>query len=186
MRPEEIAFIVLAAGSSRRFGSENKLLADLDGLPVLAHVLQTLSAFEFMDRIIVVGHDSCRVSDLALGTGFGVVENTDFDRGIGTSIAAGIRGSREARAYLIMLGDMPFVSSETVSRLVASVSGAGQLAICRCGDALSPPALFGRDFRDTLMALTGDEGARKVVRENRDSAIFLEVSSTELTDIDTR
>ena len=103
------AAIVLAAGASRRFGRGNKLLAEIGGRAVLAHVIAR--ARGAAGRVIVVtGHDRARVSRVARRGGVELVHAPDRARGLSASLAAGLARLRPLdREVLLFLGDMPFV-----------------------------------------------------------------------------
>jgi molybdenum cofactor cytidylyltransferase len=112
-----------------------------------------------------------------------VITNPDLSRGLGRSIALAASHARAAGAerLLVMLGDMPFVSAETLQRLIEQTPTTGASA-CRYGDgALGPPACFGSDLFEQLTQLDGDTGARHLLRQ----ATALVVDERELRDVDT-
>jgi molybdenum cofactor cytidylyltransferase len=172
-----IAVAVLAAGQARRFGSD-KLMADLDGLPVGAHIGQTLGEMPFGWRFAVCSKSAALMQHFS-AVGFDIIENTEPDNGQAHSLHLAVRAanSTSATALLVVLADMPFVTARHIERLLAA--GAGTTA-STCGGNPMPPALFPRDVWPELLATVGDAGARDVLRR----ATLISAPAFELRDID--
>ncbi len=179
--------ILLAAGFARRFGSQ-KLLARLpDGRCVVEAVTQNL--FDAMGRsnvIAVVGEDAALIKVLEQ-CGSEVTVNAEAESGMGSSIAAGIRASMDAAGWLIALGDMPQVSPQTISRVCETLESGAGIVIPTFNGARGHPVAFAKDYRDELLALRGDQGARGVVAAaDPRRVVYLPVAdSGVLADIDT-
>ncbi len=179
--------ILLAAGFARRFGSQ-KLLARLpDGRCVVEAVTQNL--FDAMGRsnvIAVVGEDAALIKVLEQ-CGSEVTVNVETENGMGSSIAAGIRASMDAAGWLIALGDMPQVSPQTISRVCETLESGAGIVIPTFNGARGHPVAFAKDYRDELLALRGDQGARGVVAAaDPRRVVYLPVAdSGVLADIDT-
>ena len=176
--------ILLAAGFARRFGSQ-KLLARLpDGQYVVEAAAKNLLAGAG-PVIAVTGRDELlmRVLDAC---GCQVVVNTDAAGGMGTSIAAGVRASDDAAAWLIALGDMPYVRPDTIARVLNALGDTSGIVIPTFNQLRGHPAAFAGEFGDELMALKGDSGARGVVAAHPDRLKLLPVDDAGvLADIDT-
>lgn len=159
------ALIVLAAGASRRFGSEDKLLADLDGAPLLTRTLRSYSRSRFSKRILVVKAADGPVADMGRSQGFEIVVNTRAASGMGASIAAGVRGCSEARGVLIALGDMPFIAPETIDKLLDVFLDLPEAAIAAPSYKArrGHPAIFGAVYFKDLTGLDGDVGAKGLI-----------------------
>ena len=113
-----IAGLLLAAGGARRFGSQ-KLVATLDGVPLVRHAAQAL-AQETDELIVVVGSESAAVTRALDGIDARIVENADWERGLSTSIRCGVRAATpETTAIVVALGDEPRVDG-AVSRALIS------------------------------------------------------------------
>lgn len=165
--------VLLAAGTGSRFADSeadpaNKLLADLDGRPVVAHAARTLADSDLDATVAIVGHDRERVAD-ALPAEVDAVANPDYETGQSASVRHGVTVARErgASAVLFALGDMPRVAVGTVDALVAayrdtSESGPGIVAP-RYEGRRGNPVLFDARHFDALAAVTGDRGGRKLV-----------------------
>ncbi len=155
--------ILLAAGFARRFGSQ-KLLASLpDGRCVIEAAAQNL--FDALGRenvIAVVGGDVALISALEK-CGCETVVNGEAENGMGSSIAAGIRASQNAAGWLIALGDMPQVSPDTIALVEEALKDGAGIVVPTFNGARGHPVAFSTTYRDALMVLRGDQGARSVI-----------------------
>jgi molybdenum cofactor cytidylyltransferase len=130
--------IVPAAGRAERFGSA-KLLADLDGEPLLARTIRSLLEGG-VERVVVVVAPGSAVLDLrepreVFGSpAVELVVNPDPDRGMFSSIQAGLAGHDTHDTLLVLPADMPFVKPATVGAVLAAV---------KAGDAIVLPTVAG-------------------------------------------
>lgn len=164
-----VSALILAAGQGRRFresGGQDKLLAPcvgLDGVerPVLEHVLKSVPA-GIESRVLVTTADRPAVIGLAEAYGCRVllVEST----GMGDSLAAAVRACADASGWLVVLGDMPFVSPGTFEQIIDAMSEEG-VCLPQWNGARGHPVGFGRVFGGGLMALSGDQGAKGLLRD---------------------
>jgi len=179
--PAEIAVVLLAAGQSERFGSD-KLLVPLQGIPVALHAAARLAAMGTGWRFAVCREASPLAAELD-ALGFDVVVNPDPARGLSSSLALGVERAElvGAKAVLVALADMPFVSAGHLAALLASFDPvtAPVVASERAGVPM-PPALFSRNVFDDLRASKGDQGARDLLRR----AARVAADPHELADID--
>lgn len=176
---ERTALILLAAGRATRFGS-GKLAQPLLGRPLGLHVAETLAGLAFAERIAVVGDAPLDYRAL----GFRCVTNPDPAAGLAGSVRLGVAaaaGGVEIGAVLIVLADMPQVTAAHVLRLFAAASEDGLAVASSDGRVAGPPALFGRELFAPLMAVSGDAGARDLIRAGR----HVVASPDELVDVDT-
>lgn len=157
--------VVLAAGRSERFGSRNKLLAEVGGEPIVRRAVRTVAAARVEGVTVVLGHEADRVEAALAGLDVETVRNPEYERGQATSVRRGIEAVRdEADAAVVALGDMPFVDRDSVDALVAAYgAGAGEaLAAAHRGER-GNPALFGATHFDDLAAVEGDTGGRAIL-----------------------
>lgn len=166
MSDYRFAAILLAAGCSRRFEGENKLLEDFRGKPLLSHACAMMLALPVAQRVLVTGADAADTATLVLDPRIDIVFNPRFEDGMASSIAAGVAALRaNVDAVLIMLGDMPRVRLEDAARLLSAFDPpAGKtIAVPIFAGRRGNPVLFGREHFQALKTLKGDRGARSVV-----------------------
>ncbi len=180
-----IAALVLAAGRSRRFGTKNKLLADLEGRAVVARTIAAVTAAGFDETIVVTGLDHDAIEQVLRDTPVRLVRCADAHDGMGFSIATGIAALRHnVDGVAILPGDMPLMKAATLRALADKyVSHQGQRIVHASDgqDTQSNPVLWPRTFFADLMTLRGDRGAKSMIRD----AVAVRVpDDRELIDID--
>ena len=161
---DRTAILLLASGLSSRFRAGDKLMADLDGRPVLARAAGALANRIVAKRVAVVGMDQSARRTCLEALGFEIVLNPAPEDGQGRTLAIGsqyVRDATDADSVLILLGDMPFVTDTHLEGLAEALSQGASSVMSETGGRLSPPALFRRDHFDQLAAVTGDRGARQ-------------------------
>ncbi|WP_017254061.1 NTP transferase domain-containing protein [Pseudomonas tolaasii] len=161
-----VTAIVLAAGQGSRFRAEagadqDKLLVDcvgLDGVvrPVIEQVLMNLPERVFK-RVLVTSPD--RLEVIQLGAAYGCEVLLLNSAGMGDSIAAAVTASESADGWLVVLGDMPFIRSSSIERVIDALEEGGISVPVSAGE-YGHPVAFDRAFGPGLMALVGDRGAR--------------------------
>lgn len=175
--PSDCAVMVLAAGQSHRFGRDDKLLAPFQSRPLLDHILSTASAFNFARKIAVIS--SPKVAAIAQSRGFSCVS---VERGhpMGASLRAGAQSLGNTGSALILLGDMPFVSSAHIYALLAAAS-ADDVMATSAPDYLGPPVLVPCEVLSSLDPAM-DQGAKAWLT----NAEAVEAGEHEVVDIDTQ
>ncbi len=160
--------ILLAAGRGRRFdpsGVRNKLLQPLaGGEPVVVASARTLMAvLPHVIAVVAPGDDGVAQALRALGCDVTVCP--DAHEGMGASLAHAVRHSQPAaQSWLIALGDMPRVRASTISALVDALAGGAAIAAPVSGGRRGNPVAFGAACLADLLALGGDEGARRILK----------------------
>jgi len=163
-----VTAIVLAAGQGSRFRAEagadqDKLLAacvGLDGVtrPVIEQVLVNLPA-TLVERWLVTSPERGEVIRLAEAYGCQVVLLDSS--GMGDSIAAAVKASGAADGWLVVLGDMPFIQSSSIERVIDALEE-GAISVPVQAGEYGHPVAFDRAFGPGLLALVGDRGARSL------------------------
>jgi molybdenum cofactor cytidylyltransferase len=180
-----ICGILLAAGASKRFGSD-KLLHPLDGqTPIALAALANLRSA--VPHVIAVVRPGAPVLENRLSeAGATVILCVNADEGMGASLASAVAASGNAAGWVIALADMPYIRQETIGKIAASlVAGALLVAPAYRGKRGHPVGLSAR-FRAQLEALRGDEGARSLLAQNADLLKLIEVDDPGVClDIDT-
>ena len=165
--------ILLAAGKSQRFGSNKLLYPVTDNTPMLLVTAQKL-ANVLPESIAVISQELIPYTDQLeqlKRLGLRVVVNEDADRGMGSSIACGVRASQDAPGWLITLADMPYIKTETITLLAEKLAnGVGIVAPViehRGEQQRGHPVGFNQRYKDELLALDDDVGARHVIANHQ-------------------
>lgn len=184
-RSGQIAGILLAAGTSSRMGS-NKLLFDLNGESVVRSAARRALAGGVDSLVVVLGHQADRVRQELEGLPCQTVVNPDFEQGINTSLKTGVAALPEdVQAAMVMLSDMPFVTPEMLSGLIARYrSSEAPLVISDYEGVNAPPMLYDRSLFGELLAMTGEGCGRQVVKRHRHEAEVLAWPAAALADLD--
>lgn len=182
----EIVGLLLAGGRARRFGAD-KLLQPLPGGEPMAVVAWRNLTAGGADRnlVLVPPHRPRLCATLAaIGAGVQVCERAPL--GMGETLACGVRATRDADAWVVALGDMPFIRPQTIAAVVDRLRGGAHLVVPRCAGRRGHPVGFATCFAPQLMALQGDVGARQLVREQARRIEWLDVDDRGiLLDVDT-
>lgn len=183
-----IAAVVLAAGLSSRMPG-NKLLAPLAGKPVIRHVAEAAVSSRASSVFVVTGNAATEVAGALDKLNIQLVENTDYASGLSESLKCGVRHvPADCDGVLVLLGDMPFVTTGLIDSLIDAFDPARGREICVpvCQGRRGNPVLWGRRFFPDLLALAGDQGAKHLMDLYADVLCELEVEDdASLIDIDT-
>jgi len=176
--------VLLAAGRSRRFGAD-KLMNRLDnGTPVALASLRALQQV-LPNTIAVVRPDNHELIDALKQSDVAVVIANDADAGMGRSLAAGIAATAQARGWVVALADMPYMQTASIARVLAALQRGATLAAPIHDGQRGHPVGFDARFRDELLALNNDEGARSLLRAHADALTLIECADAGiLRDID--
>lgn len=185
-----IGAVILAGGSSRRMGEQNKLLADVQGVPMLARVVNAALAANFEHITLVTGHQEQEVKALMAGRNVHFVHNPDYASGIASSVRTGIASLPEALdGAMVLLGDMPFINKTQLNELIAEFDPALERDIVmpvkegRRGN----PVLWSRRYFPALLQLQGDVGGKTILQEYAANVWEVPISDDAIfTDIDTQ
>ena len=179
----KIGCIVMAAGNAQRFGS-NKLLAEVDGQPLIARALQAVPEEKLSCVRVVTQYPA--VSAIAAKHGFSVVENTHPELGLSQTIALGLQALPSVDAALFMVADQPYLQQESVARLIDFyLQEPAFIAAIGHNGVHGNPCLFPARFFPELEALQGDRGGAVVIRKHPEALRVLEVDTLQLQDVDT-
>ena len=184
-RSGPVAGILLAAGTSSRMGS-NKLFFELNGESVLRGAVRRALAGGLSPLMVILGHepDAARreIEDLPCQWAL----NPLYEQGINSSLKSGVKAvPPEARAAMVLLADMPFVSPEMIAAMIARYrASAAPLVISDYEGVNAPPMLYDRSLFPELLAMTGEGCGRQVVKGHRGEAEVLSWPAAALADLD--
>ena len=149
-----VAGLVLAAGGSSRLGQPKQLLP-FGPATLLDHTLSTARRCRFSQLLVAIGGAADEVRARVDLSGTQVVVNDGYGAGCSSSIAAAMEAiDPRADLLVLLLGDQPGVTPDTVAELIAG-RGDADLAVCRYDDGLGHPFCFSRDLFETLLGLHG-------------------------------
>lgn len=184
----KVGMVISAAGMSTRH-PPNKLLIMLNNKPV---IIKTVSIYVDLpvDLYVVVGHQNTAIK-AALSTNFddgiGIIDNPDYRSGMSTSLRAAIRRMDADYDYFgFSNGDMPFISSDTVSYLLEELFKKKPLILAPSyKNRVGHPVFFRSDLKNELSAITGDQGGREIINRHRSEMVVIPVKDEgTITDMD--
>lgn len=188
-RAPKIGGLILAAGQSRRMGKENKLLAEVNGKPMVRHVADAVAASKAASMTVVLGHEADAVRAALADLKPSYAYNPDYAEGLSTSLKAGLAAvGEDVDGVIVCLGDMPRIGTATIDRMIAAfdpVEGRSIVVPTRRGKR-GNPVLFAKRFFEEMTGVSGDVGARHLIGNHEDLAVEIEVDDESvLTDVDT-
>lgn len=189
-RSEDLHFgaVILAAGPSTRMGSPKQLLP-FGGRPLLVRAVEAALASPAWPVVVVLGAQAEKIRPVLARLPVLITENPAWAEGMAASIRAGVttlrQFSRALDGALIALCDQPAFSADTIAQLVAAQQATGRsIVAARYGGRQGAPALFLREHFPTLVALTGEEGARALLNDTPDLVAAVDLPALAL-DLDT-
>ena len=187
-KSHKIKKILLAAGQSKRFGNKNKLLAMINGKPIINHILDTL--FEIYDPselIVIVGYEHKIIKNLIFNKDITILENINYKKGIGTSIALGTSNlDTEIDGVMIIPADMPYINSKDLIYLEKKFIelNCQKVVMPEYNSRIGNPVILPRNYFNTLKSLKDDFGARSLIRKK--DIMTLKTEFGTILDIDTK
>ena len=168
---QKIGIIILAAGASTRMNGKPKQLLEFEGKTLLRRAAETALSSGLRPIVVVLGANSEKllpeIKDLPVLTAI----NENWATGMGGSIKTGLSvlltENTDIEAAILMLCDQPFVTAETLNRLVETFQKTKKpIAACEYADTIGVPAVFAREMFAELSDLQGDAGAKAVIRKH--------------------
>jgi len=186
--PLRVGALVLAAGLSRRMGEANKLLAEVEGAPMIVRCVDAVLASSARPVVVVTGHEAGRIREALGRRELAFAHNPAPAAGLSASLRAGLPALGEKLdGAVICLGDMPWVRAEHIEALIAAFEASGRRSICvptwdrKRGNPVLWPA---RHFAE-IAALVGDAGARALLDAHADEVCYVPVADAGVTlDVD--
>ena len=162
-----VAGLVLAAGAGRRFGSP-KQLADLGGVPLLQHAVDAMLAVPALDRVVVVLGSFAE--EIAAAVKFASAEPVvcpAWEAGMAASLRCGVEELPDADWVVVTLGDMPGVTPEAIEAVLGALGSDVDAVRAEYGGQFGHPVALSRPLLDRVGGLSGDVGARELLRDAR-------------------
>lgn len=193
MSESTLGIIVLAAGTSSRMGEPKQLLS-FEGETLLKRAVRAALETQCRPVIVVLGSNANALHDELEGMDSLVLFNREWSEGMSSSIRCGLKAlegvaTDKPEAVILMLCDQPFVTSDTLRRLIDTYHAGNASLVASEYEAagektLGVPALFSRALFSELMSLSGAEGARRVIMRHREGAAVVAMPEAAF-DVDT-
>ncbi len=174
----KVAGILLAAGASTRMGRLKQLLP-VSGVPLVERTVCAALESRLDRLVLVLGHRAGEVES-ALGpvkwdSRLRIVHNPLYRKGISSSLIAGLEKIADSHHHaMILLADMPFIDGGVINQLIAShLKSQLPIGAVKLSDRAGHPVIFRRDLFPELKTLTGDMGARALLKKYRDQICFI-------------
>ena len=182
----DLVGLILAAGNSSRFGKQNKLLHSTGNNPPLG-----LLCAQKIQKVILRTLVVCRSNDIKFQTlcalnNIPYTANKRAEMGMSTSIVTGVEQTPDAKGWIIFLADMPYIQTQTIRQVLSLIdTSRGKIIVPTYNGLWGHPVAFSNKFKQDLLALKGDVGARSIIQQNRGDVLFCEVNDEAiLLDID--
>ena len=176
--------LVLGAGGSSRLGRPKQLLP-YGERTLLDHTLDTARQCGFDQLVVPIGGAADEVRERVDLSGADVVVNYDYGEGCSSSIAAALEMvDARCQVLVLMLGDQPGVTADTVRRLLAG-RGEAPLAVCRYDDGRGHPFAFDGRILSELAELHGDKAVWRLLDERADEVVEVRIAGNVPLDVDT-
>lgn len=165
----KVAALVLAAGRSSRMGATNKLMADVDGKPMVARTVDAVLASGAAGTWVITGHEAEMIERTLAGRAITLVRNPDYADGLSTSLRCGLAAlPSDVDGVLVCLADMPLITSGDIDRLISAWDPDVGRLICvpTFAGKRGNPIVWPRALFSEMAAVTGDIGARNLLAEH--------------------
>lgn len=185
-----VGAILLAAGESRRMAGVNKLLLEINGVPLVKRTLFTLSGAGIDELAIVLGHDADRIEPLLADFPVRIVRNPDYAAGQMTSVHAGLAALEgDFDAVIVALADQPLLNSQDVSGLIGAFKKRerGSVVVPMHAGERGNPVIFDGAIRRRILDAGMNVGCRRFIDANPDLVTTFAAQNDHYTfDLDTR
>ncbi|WP_441246740.1 nucleotidyltransferase family protein [Kitasatospora sp. McL0602] len=184
LSPAPIPALILAAGGGRRLGGRPKALIPYRGRPLVEHALAVVRAGGCPTAVVVLGAAAGEVRATAELDGCRLVDNPDWESGMGSSLRVGLAALPPgAAAVLVMLVDTPGVTPAAVARLLAAHRAGAELAAAAYGGERGHPVLIGaRHLAEAAEGARGDAGARALLKAHAAEIVLVECGDVAVPD----
>ncbi|GBE25455.1 purine catabolism protein PucB [bacterium BMS3Bbin02] len=184
----DLVVVILAAGGSKRFGSA-KQLADISGETLLNRVIDGVGTWAPGRIVVVLGAEADSIRQ-SIPDGIDMVVCSEWKSGMAASLVAGVAavaGDPIVERCAVVMGDTLGLDSEDASAVIAA-SDVDPVAVVQATFRGSPshPTVFPRSWFGRLMELSGDQGARELLRSGYENVVKVPLVKSDLIDVDTQ
>ena len=177
-----ISAILLAAGQSKRMNGENKLTKKILGSALINHSVKNILASHIDELIIVLGYQKEIVEKfIDKNEKIKIVYNQNYESGIASSIKIGLdQLSKKTKAFFVCLGDMPMVNADIYNKLI-KLRIDSEIIVPIYKGQQGNPVLFSKTMKEKIMNISGDTGAKQILKLNEDKVLNLEINDQGVT-----
>ena len=187
---KDIHAVLLAAGRSERMGRNNKLLLNVDGIPLVRKSAINILNSNVTSMTVVTGFDENKIVNALSGLNVNFVKNINFREGLSSSLKAGLANiTPTPSAVIICLADMPKIQPEHINQLIENFDPLKGWEICipTNNGKRGNPVLIGSHFFPYIFETSGDFGAKQVMKQHSDKIVEVEIGTSDIHfDIDTQ
>ena len=187
---KDIHAVLLAAGRSERMGRNNKLLLNVDGIPLVRKTAINILNSNVTSMTVVTGFDENKIVNALSGLNVNFVKNINFEEGLSSSLKAGLANiTPTPSAVIICLADMPKIQPEHINQLIENFDPLKGWEICipTNNGKRGNPVLIGSRFFPHILETSGDFGAKQVMKHHPDKVVEVEIGTSDIHfDIDTQ
>jgi molybdenum cofactor cytidylyltransferase len=184
------AIVILAAGKSSRLGQPKQML-EIEGKTLIKRATEMAINTKCYPICVVVGANKPLVVPELVDMPITLIDNKDYEKGMSSSIKMGLIGvyltQKDIDAVIFMTCDMPFVNENVIEKLIEkSIQFPdSQVVACKYDNQIGIPVLFKRSLFSELLDLSGEEGAKQLILQNKDKTTFIDFPEGKY-DIDTK
>ena len=187
---KDIHAVLLAAGRSERMGRNNKLLLNVDGIPLVRKSAINILNSNVASMTVVTGFDENKIVNALSGLNVNFVKNINFREGLSSSLKAGLANiTPTPSAVIICLADMPKIQPEHINQLIENFDPLKGWEICipTNNGKRGNPVLIGSRFFPYIFETNGDFGAKQIMKQHSDKIVEVEIGTSDIHfDIDTQ
>ena len=187
---KDIHAVLLAAGRSERMGRNNKLLLNVDGIPLVRKSAINILNSNVTSITVVTGFDENKIVNALSGLNVNFVKNINFREGLSSSLKAGLANITPTPfAVIICLADMPKIQPEHINQLIENFDPLKGWEICipTNNGKRGNPVLIGSRFFPYIFETSGDFGGKQVMKQHSDKIVEVEIGTSDIHfDIDTQ
>ena len=186
----KVAALLMAAGNSRRMGGPNKLLLPFHGQLLIEIAIATVKHANFYARVMVTGRDHVEVVKFGADNGFQIIHNPNHEQGFGTSLGAGfaaLLGAQNIDGALVMLADMPLITSSHLDTLIDAFSACKTPTIIRASDrsVAGNPVIIPQALFEDMAKLDGEQSGQAIIKASGLLLRLVDIGAAAHADIDT-
>jgi len=176
--------IILASGFSKRMGKD-KLMIEINGFKMIEKVIIECK-LSSLDEIIFVYREES-IKSIADKYGIKSVYNPNAHLGQSESLKLGIKEAKNSKGFMFLMGDQPFITSAVIDILINEFKSKDfPIVVPYFGGIKGTPAIFSSIFINDIMKITGDKGARDIIKANPEKVNKVYINNLRMgIDIDT-